>query len=44
MDLIKERRGKKLESGPAAPEPKAAPSMLDVLKDMGQVKLRSVKR
>ncbi|XP_017308759.1 mitochondrial fission regulator 1 isoform X2 [Ictalurus punctatus] len=46
IDLIRERRSKKsnqhtvLESGPKQPE---VPNMLDVLKDMGKVKLRSVK-
>lgn len=46
FDLIKERRSKKsdqvtvLESGPKQPE---MPNMLDVLKDIGKVKLRSVK-
>ncbi|KAK3515440.1 hypothetical protein QTP70_021420 [Hemibagrus guttatus] len=46
IDLIKERRSKKsdqntvLASGPKQPE---MPNMLDVLKDMGKVKLRSVK-
>ncbi|KTG02631.1 hypothetical protein cypCar_00014579 [Cyprinus carpio] len=47
IDLIRERRGKKaeqktvLDSAPKKPE---LPNMLDVLKDMGKVKLRSVKR
>lgn len=47
IDLIRERRSKKsdqhtvLESGPKQPE---VPNMLDVLKDMGKVKLRSVKK
>lgn len=47
IDLIKERRGKKaglntiLDHEPKKPE---LPNMLDVLKDMGKVKLRSVKR
>lgn len=46
IDLIRERRGKKaeqkteLDSAPKKPE---FPNMLDVLKDMGKVKLRSVK-
>ncbi|XP_077100926.1 mitochondrial fission regulator 1 [Siphateles boraxobius] len=46
IDLIRERRGKKagqntvVDSEPKKPE---LPSMLDVLKDMGKVKLRSVK-
>lgn len=45
IDLIKERKGKRgdrqasLESKPAE-----VPNMLDVLKDMSKVKLRSVKR
>ncbi|XP_028825343.1 mitochondrial fission regulator 1 isoform X2 [Denticeps clupeoides] len=47
IDLIKERRGKRTDQqaavdvGPRQPE---IPNMLDVLKDMGKVKLRSVKR
>ncbi|XP_077348917.1 mitochondrial fission regulator 1 [Lithobates pipiens] len=47
IDLIKERKNKKsnvetvVDSAPKKPE---MPSMLDVLKDMNQVKLRSVKR
>ncbi|XP_075069683.1 mitochondrial fission regulator 1 [Mixophyes fleayi] len=48
IDLIKERRGKKsiseltvLDGTPKKPE---MPNMLDVLKDMNRVKLRSVKR
>lgn len=47
IDLIRERRSKKsdqhtvLESGPKQPE---MPNMLDVLKDIGKVKLRSVKK
>ncbi|KAK1806536.1 hypothetical protein P4O66_005054, partial [Electrophorus voltai] len=45
IDIIKERRCKKVgqqtvESEPRQPE---IPSMLDVLKDMGKVKLRSIK-
>lgn len=46
IDLIKERRGKKaglntiLDHEPKKPE---LPNMLDVLKDIGKVKLRSVK-
>lgn len=47
IDLIKERRSKKSdqhtvsESRPKQPE---VPNMLDVLKDMSKVKLRSVKK
>ncbi|XP_066576588.1 mitochondrial fission regulator 1 [Amia ocellicauda] len=47
LDLIKERRGRTassqslLDSGPKQPE---VPNMLDVLKDMTKVKLRSVKK
>ncbi|MBN3272379.1 MTFR1 regulator, partial [Polyodon spathula] len=48
MDLIKERRGKKnssdsvlLDSGPKQSE---IPNMLDILKDMTKVKLRTVKK
>ncbi|XP_059380127.1 mitochondrial fission regulator 1-like isoform X2 [Carassius carassius] len=46
IDLIRERRGKKaeqktvLDSGPKKPD---LPNMLDILKDIGKVKLRSVK-
>lgn len=45
IDLIKERKGKKAQ-GQTVVESKAAeiPNMLDVLKDMKKVKLRSVKR
>lgn len=44
IDLIKERKGKKAQ-GQTVVEPKLVeiPNMLDVLKDMGKVKLRSVK-
>ncbi|XP_061521740.1 mitochondrial fission regulator 1 [Phycodurus eques] len=43
MDLIKERRGKKTQ-GPTETKTHAdIPNMLDVLKDMNKVKLRSVK-
>ncbi|NXH83429.1 MTFR1 regulator, partial [Edolisoma coerulescens] len=48
IDLIKERRNKKMnagqnvvENGPKKPE---VPNMLEILKDMNSVKLRSVKR
>ncbi|NWX31252.1 MTFR1 regulator, partial [Notiomystis cincta] len=47
IDLIKERKTKKtnagqnVESGPKKPE---VPNMLEILKDMNSVKLRSVKR
>ncbi|XP_052451345.1 mitochondrial fission regulator 1 [Carassius gibelio] len=46
IDLIREQRGKKaeqqtvLDSGPKKPD---LPNMLDILKDIGKVKLRSVK-
>ncbi|XP_063306476.1 mitochondrial fission regulator 1 [Pelobates fuscus] len=47
-DLIKERKGKKsssqMSSVEVIPKKPEMPSMLDVLKDMNQVKLRSVKR
>ncbi|XP_061821358.1 mitochondrial fission regulator 1 [Nerophis lumbriciformis] len=45
IDLIKERRGKKTEGQTTVLESKTAeiPSMLDILKDMNKVKLRSVK-
>ncbi|TRZ02324.1 hypothetical protein DNTS_009721 [Danionella cerebrum] len=46
IDLIKERRGIKAEQNMVqdlAPKKTDLPSMLDVLKDMGKVKLRSVK-
>ncbi|XP_057680521.1 mitochondrial fission regulator 1 isoform X2 [Corythoichthys intestinalis] len=43
MDLIKERRGKRPQ-GPSETKTHAdIPSMLDILKDMNKVKLRSVK-
>ncbi|XP_075776726.1 mitochondrial fission regulator 1 [Pelodiscus sinensis] len=48
IDLIKERKGKKInvgqtliDNGPKKPE---IPNMLEILKDMNSVKLRSVKR
>ncbi|XP_063779878.1 mitochondrial fission regulator 1 isoform X2 [Pseudophryne corroboree] len=47
IDLIKERRGKKSSSDittiDSAPKKTEMPNMLDVLKDMNRVKLRSVK-
>ncbi|XP_023650380.2 mitochondrial fission regulator 1 isoform X1 [Paramormyrops kingsleyae] len=46
IDLIRERRGKNAAVGPQ-PEPRGPPempSMLEVLKDMGKVKLRAVRR
>ncbi|XP_028290397.1 mitochondrial fission regulator 1 [Gouania willdenowi] len=44
IDLIKERRGKKAECQTDLDlKPAEIPSMLDVLKDMSKVKLRSVK-
>lgn len=44
IDLIKERRGKKLEcQTELEPRPAEIPNMLEVLKDMKKVKLRSVK-
>lgn len=44
IDLIKERKGKKLEGQTdLEPRPAEIPNMLDVLKDMKKVKLRSVK-
>ncbi|XP_032360379.1 mitochondrial fission regulator 1 isoform X1 [Etheostoma spectabile] len=44
IDLIKERRGKKTDSQTVLDSrPAEIPSMLDVLKDMSKVKLRSVK-
>lgn len=46
IDLIRERRGKKAEQNTvldSAPKKTELPNMLDVLKDMGKVKLRSVK-
>ncbi|XP_016134355.1 mitochondrial fission regulator 1-like isoform X1 [Sinocyclocheilus grahami] len=46
IDLIRERRGKKTEEKTvldSAPKKTELPNMLDVLKDIGKVKLRSVK-
>uniref|UniRef100_A0A3P8TRT7 Mitochondrial fission regulator n=1 Tax=Amphiprion percula TaxID=161767 RepID=A0A3P8TRT7_AMPPE len=44
IDLIKERRGKKTDGQTALDSrPAEIPNMLDVLKDMSKVKLRSVK-
>lgn len=44
IDLIKERRGKKTDNQTILDsKPAEVPSMLDVLKDMNKVKLRSVK-
>uniref|UniRef100_A0A3B4BLF8 Mitochondrial fission regulator n=1 Tax=Periophthalmus magnuspinnatus TaxID=409849 RepID=A0A3B4BLF8_9GOBI len=44
IDLIKERKGKKTDSQTVLePKPAEIPNMLDILKDMGKVKLRSVK-
>lgn len=46
IDLIRERRGKKAEQKTvvdSAPKKPELPNMLDILKDMGKVKLRSVK-
>uniref|UniRef100_UPI00398E6C30 mitochondrial fission regulator 1 n=1 Tax=Pristiophorus japonicus TaxID=55135 RepID=UPI00398E6C30 len=46
IDLIKERRGMKAGGGQITPCPKqqTMPNMLDVLKDINKVKLRSVKK
>ncbi|XP_078072388.1 mitochondrial fission regulator 1 isoform X2 [Mustelus asterias] len=45
IDLIKERRGKKSDSQTTAnPIQQTMPNMLDVLKDINKVKLRSVKK
>ncbi|NXP44094.1 MTFR1 regulator, partial [Heliornis fulica] len=48
IELIKERKNKKMNSGQNLPEngPKKSeiPNMLEILKDMNSVKLRSVKR
>lgn len=46
IDLIRERRGKKTEEKTvldSAPKKTELPNMLDVLKDLGKVKLRAVK-
>ncbi|NXG00455.1 MTFR1 regulator, partial [Sakesphorus luctuosus] len=48
IDLIKERKNKKMNSGQAVtengPKKSEVPNMLEILKDMNSVKLRSVKR
>ncbi|XP_070603990.1 mitochondrial fission regulator 1 [Erythrolamprus reginae] len=48
IDLIKERKGKRINSGTTliedGPKKLEIPNMLDILKDMNNVKLRSVKR
>ncbi|XP_060631378.2 mitochondrial fission regulator 1 isoform X1 [Anolis sagrei] len=48
IDLIKERKGKRMKSGQtlqdSEPKKPEIPNMLDILKDMNNVKLRSVKR
>ncbi|XP_032078371.1 mitochondrial fission regulator 1 [Thamnophis elegans] len=48
IDLIKERKGKRINSGTTLidgdPKKLEMPNMLDILKDMNNVKLRSVKR
>ncbi|KAH0617673.1 hypothetical protein JD844_016141 [Phrynosoma platyrhinos] len=48
IDLIKERKGKRIKSGQTLidndPKKPEIPNMLDILKDMNSVKLRSVKR
>ncbi|XP_008106730.1 mitochondrial fission regulator 1 [Anolis carolinensis] len=48
IDLIKERKGKRMKSGQTLldnePKKPEIPNMLDILKDMNNVKLRSVKR
>ncbi|XP_006860117.1 PREDICTED: mitochondrial fission regulator 1 [Chrysochloris asiatica] len=48
IDLIKERRGKKASAGTTlvknSPKKPDMPNMLEILKDMNSVKLRSVKR
>ncbi|XP_044279759.1 mitochondrial fission regulator 1 isoform X2 [Varanus komodoensis] len=47
IDLIKERKGKRIKSGQTLiddPKKPEMPNMLDILKDMNSVKLRSVKR
>ncbi|GCB65754.1 mitochondrial fission regulator 1-like [Scyliorhinus torazame] len=43
IDLIKERRGKKADN-PTSPKQQTMPNMLDILKDINKVKLRSVKK
>lgn len=48
IELIKERKGKRINSGPSLlendPKKSEIPNMLEILKDMNSVKLRSVKR
>lgn len=48
IDLIKERKNKKMNTGPNVvengPKKPEVPNMLEILKDMNSVKLRSVKR
>ncbi|XP_066480015.1 mitochondrial fission regulator 1 isoform X2 [Tiliqua scincoides] len=48
IELIKERKGKRINSGPSLiendPKKPEIPNMLEILKDMNNVKLRSVKR
>lgn len=45
IELIKERKGKRGDCQTSLdPKPAEIPNMLDVLKDMSKVKLRSVKR
>ncbi|XP_062986861.1 mitochondrial fission regulator 1 isoform X2 [Elgaria multicarinata webbii] len=47
IDLIKERKGKRVNSGQTLidnPKKPEIPNMLDILKDMNSIKLRSVKR
>ncbi|XP_054841592.1 mitochondrial fission regulator 1 [Eublepharis macularius] len=48
IELIKERRGKRVNSGQTSvdnnPKKPEIPNMLEILKDMNSVKLRSVKR
>ncbi|KAL8182070.1 UNVERIFIED_CONTAM: Mitochondrial fission regulator 1 [Gekko kuhli] len=48
IELIKERRGKRVDSGQTSvdnnPKKPEIPNMLEILKDMNNVKLRSVKR
>ncbi|OBS77264.1 hypothetical protein A6R68_16284, partial [Neotoma lepida] len=48
VDLIKERREQRLNAGKTLvkshPKPPDMPNMLEILKDMNNVKLRSVKR
>uniref|UniRef100_G1M0S5 Mitochondrial fission regulator n=1 Tax=Ailuropoda melanoleuca TaxID=9646 RepID=G1M0S5_AILME len=44
IDLIKERREKKACAGKSSPKKPDVPNMLEILKDMNSVKLRSIKR